>query len=76
MANRENLIGFRDLVAERMSYWLALKNPKFSKGEKKTFLRAVKAFDNIFIPDALEQLGLSVKPAEALSEWVKKALGI
>jgi len=34
MANRENLIGFRDLVAERMSYWLALKNPKFSKGEK------------------------------------------
>ena len=53
-----------------MSYWLALQKRKIPKERREAFRKAIKLCD-FFILDALEQLGVSVKPAEDLSVHLK-----
>ena len=36
--------------------------------------RAIKYIDNIAVPEALKELGVTVQPAFSLSEWIQKVL--
>jgi len=63
ITTEEKLLGFRDLIAEYMSYKIALKQ---TEAKRRTFLKAIRYIEKVAIPTALKELGVKVEPATDL----------
>jgi len=70
ITTEEKLLGFRDLIAELMSYKLALRTLRAEEAQitakRRTFQKAVSYIENVAIPTALKELGVKVEPATDL----------